>query len=194
MNTTMKKLLVGILALFAMFILPAFSKIKSGDELEITAIFGVAVEELARLDGDYPVSKDGTINLPFIGNVPAAGKTPDELEKEIAKAYRDAKIYSQPKFEVKIAEDVQIREPRVRVFGAVKNTGIVVLTVTEGMTIGEVIDAAGGTTDDSSKRWMELYRGGNTQRLDYSKTDVDKIILKDGDTIFIPKADYSLCC
>lgn len=46
------------------------------------------------LDGMYAISKDGTLNLPFVGRVRIAGQSTGEAGKVIEKAYIDQKIYS----------------------------------------------------------------------------------------------------
>ena len=55
--------------------------IGSDDELEII------VWTQPQLSGKVTVASDGTISMPLIGRVPAAGMTPDQLKAELEKRY-----------------------------------------------------------------------------------------------------------
>ena len=56
-------------------------QIGSDDELEIV------VWNQPQLSGKVVVASDGTISMPLIGRVPAAGLTPDELKADLEKRY-----------------------------------------------------------------------------------------------------------
>lgn len=45
---------------------------------------GVKVQEWPNLSGDYSVNPDGALSLPMIGDVPAAGREPADLAREIS--------------------------------------------------------------------------------------------------------------
>ena len=55
--------------------------IGSDDELEII------VWTQPQLSGKVTVASDGTISMPLIGRVPAAGMTPDQLKADLEKRY-----------------------------------------------------------------------------------------------------------
>ena len=55
--------------------------IGSDDELEIV------VWNQPQLSGKVIVASDGTIAMPLIGRVPAAGLTPDQLKADLEKRY-----------------------------------------------------------------------------------------------------------
>lgn len=57
------------------------------------------------LSGDYTVGPSGAVSLPFIGNLDASGKTPEELGKEVAeKLQQQLALRSQPSASVEIAQ------------------------------------------------------------------------------------------
>lgn len=95
--------LAGIFTIVATLLtIGCFSSVKpivAEDNLKIS-VRGVPSEEVKILGQIYPVSKAGTINLPFIGAIQARGKEPAQLEAEIAAAYQKAEIYPDPTFSV----------------------------------------------------------------------------------------------
>ncbi len=72
---------------------PLFSQIEAGHSV-IIKIMGVPVEEKAKIDETYPVSKHGKVNLPLVGEIQAAGLDSDQLAKSIQKAFRDGEIFN----------------------------------------------------------------------------------------------------
>ena len=94
----LKKMLVGLIALIC-FSLPIFAEIQAGKAIQIT-ISGVPSEEKGRIDGIYPVSDAGYINMPFIDAVLAAGKRNEDLAASLQARYRSAGIYTNPTIQV----------------------------------------------------------------------------------------------
>jgi protein involved in polysaccharide export with SLBB domain len=93
------------------------------------------------------VSADGEVTLPLIGNVHAAGRTPSELEAEIARRLVAGGILLRPDVSVQIAEH---RSSVVAVMGSVERPGLYPLT-RPGATIAEFIWAAGGPNKDAGR-------------------------------------------
>ncbi len=62
----------------------------------------ISEAEIAKINAVYPVSINGTINMPFIGAFRAAGVEPALLAHQLARAYKEAEIYERSKFEVRI--------------------------------------------------------------------------------------------
>ncbi len=115
---------------------PAAYALGAGDKIIVRAL---DVEEFAAepllIDGG------GEINLPLIGRVRAAGRTIDQLEREIAA--RLAKFLHEPQVTVSIAE---FHSRPVSVFGAVEQPGVHQLQGPK--TLWEVISLAGGLTNE----------------------------------------------
>jgi polysaccharide export outer membrane protein len=93
------------------------------------------------------VSADGDVTLPMIGSVHAAGRTPPELEADIARRLVAAGILTRPNVSVQIAEH---RSSVVAVMGSVERPGLYPLT-RPGATIAEFIWAAGGPNKDAGR-------------------------------------------
>ena len=102
-----------------------------------------------------PVRPDGRISVPLVGDVEAAGKTPDEvgadIEKSLATYVRDPKV-------AVILSELRSHEylSRVRVTGAVKNP--ISIPYRQGMTVIDAVLAAGGVTEFASADRTVLYR------------------------------------
>ena len=54
----------------------------------------------ARIDGIYPVSDAGIINMPFIGTVRAAGLRNEDLAASLQARYKSLGIYTNPTIQV----------------------------------------------------------------------------------------------
>jgi polysaccharide export outer membrane protein len=93
------------------------------------------------------VAADGEVALPIIGSVHAAGRTPSELEADIARRLVAGGILLHPDVSVQIAEH---RSSVVAVVGSVERPGLYPLT-RPGATIADFIWAAGGPSKDAGR-------------------------------------------
>jgi len=115
----------------------------------------VSVWHNPELGVTVPVRPDGKITVPLIGDVQAGGQTPEQVAATIQdklKAYvRDPQV-------AVILTQLRSHEylSRVRVTGAVRTP--VSLPYRQGMTVLDVVLAAGGTTEFASPDRTELYR------------------------------------
>jgi hypothetical protein len=68
--------------------------IRPGDEIEVTVdeLVGAGVERTNKTR----VGADGTVTMPMVEPIPAAGQTPAELSDAIARRYRDASLIERP--------------------------------------------------------------------------------------------------
>jgi polysaccharide export outer membrane protein len=89
-------------------------RVQAGDSLRITV---EGDESLSRV---YVVDSSGAFRMPLIGLVQAAGRTTDELAREIAQRLREGNFYRDPKVTVEIAQRAQAI---VTVQGAVRRGG-----------------------------------------------------------------------
>ena len=97
-------------------------------------------------NGQYRISGQGTINLPLVGEVKAAGKTQDELRVELASRLKH--YLRNPQINLMIGE---YRSRQVGVFGAVGKPGVYNLAGPHD-TLQDMISLAGGYSTDSSPR------------------------------------------
>jgi polysaccharide biosynthesis/export protein len=97
-------------------------------------------------NGQYRISGQGTINLPLVGEVKAAGKTQDELRAELAARLKH--YLRNPQINLMIGE---YRSRQVGVFGAVAKPGVYNLAGPND-TLQDMISLAGGYSTDASPR------------------------------------------
>jgi len=92
------------------------------------------------------VRDDGTIRLPVIGSMPAAGKTLDQLETDLARAYYPRYVTRRP---VIVAKVSRYHTLRVNVLGAVREPGTYELPARDCTLVGALM-AAGGLKPHST--------------------------------------------
>ena len=182
MNTRI--LMLGFLALiFASLSLTA--QIEAGKSINIT-IANVPDEDKATITNVYPVSESGTINMPFIGPVRAAGLRNEDLAFSLQSRYKAAGIYTNPTIQV-IANTVgaRVSEETVIVGGQVVKTGPVAYA--KELTLWGAIQAAGGPTPFGSMNRVKLTRNGSQKIYDVTKSQYAQIQLQRNDTIDVPQ-------
>lgn len=184
MNT---KTLLIMLSVYCAASLPSFSQIEAGTSVQIT-IMGVPVEEKGKIDALYPVFNNGTINLPYIGVIRAAGMQPENLAAAIQNAYKNAEIYTNPTIQViSTMEGAGVREQLVHVGGEVRRPGPI--KYNNNLTLYQAIQAAGGESEFGSIRRVILYRSGKSETLDLREEKNKSISLRPEDTIEVPAKD-----
>lgn len=178
-----KQIVAGLLALFCVTA-SALAQIQPGRAIQIT-ISGVPAEEKNRFDPIYPVSESGMINMPFIGQVRAAGLRAEQLAAALQSRYKEAGIYTNPTFQVIDSSSKSIEEQVVYVGGEVRRTGPVPYNRT--LTLYQAIQAAGGATEFGSMRRVKLFRGGKQKLYDLRQAQFMRIPLEPDDTIEVPQ-------
>ncbi len=93
------------------------------------------------------VSASGDVNIPTLGPVPAAGRTPSELEAEIARRLVRAGILRNPQVGVLV---VEYRSRVIPVIGSVERPGLYPLTRV-GTTLADLVWAAGGPNKEAGR-------------------------------------------
>lgn len=121
------------------------------------------------------VSASGIINYSYLGDLPVAGKTPFELEQDIARLLREGYLVN-PSVNVSV---IQYRP--FFIGGEVRSPGS--YPFQPGLTLDKAIALAGGLTDRASTRRIFIVKAGS------SATEQNKAVLGDpvgpGDTITI---------
>ena len=150
-------------------------------------ILRVDVEGRSDVSGDFSVDKNGSITLPSVGRVAAAGRTTTEIGTDIA---RRMSLVSSKIFQVTVTI-AQVASRRNYVLGAVLLPGMYVFR--ELPTVWEAITEAGGPTDDADLRLVEILSDSQPQPTVVDVTaatagDLGKLPrLRPGDTVRVPR-------
>lgn len=164
--------------------------ILAGQNITIT-IQGVPGDEAARVNSatGYPVDQSGYIRMPYIGGVRAAGLTPNQLASSIEGAYRNAQIYTNPTIQViATAVGAKINMQTVFVGGQVNKTGGVEFT--QGLTLYQAVQSAGGPTAFGALNRVEVLRGGENRVYNLKDIKTQQIAAQPGDTIKVPEKNW----
>ena len=138
---------------------------------------------------NQPIDTKGYISVPYAGLVPAAGKTPSQVEKEIVDRIKDRAIEPQA-----VVSLVTQNTSLITVVGEVNN---LITSVTgripaqpAGERLLDVITRAGGLRDQGQDLWVTLERHGNRATVPFGALLYEpgnNIWAWPGDTIFLYK-------
>lgn len=131
-------------------------------------VLDVTVFMVPDLSKSLQVAEDGTINLPLTGQLTAAGKSPSQLEREIASRL-NARYIKSPQVTVFVKE---YNSQRVTVSGAVRNPGVFPLRGNE--TLMQVIAKGGGLDREVSSSDIVVFRTIDGERA-LARYDYDAI-------------------
>jgi len=115
------------------------------------AMTGTVIQQQSTIP-PLTVDENGRIRLPFAGSIPAAGRTPAEVEREITS--RLVGMAHLPQVSVGI---VQNASSTVAVLGNIKTNGRVPITP-RGERLLDIIAAAGGVSNPVTKTAIEVQR------------------------------------
>jgi len=179
------KSILSVFIVMALAVIPMFGQIQVGKSVSIS-ILGVPPEEKGRVDGAYPVADNGTINMPFIGSIQAAGLKPESLAAALEARYRSAQIYRNPTFQVvSDTEGAALDESVVHMGGQIGRAGPVKFQ--RGLTLWQAIQAAGGPSPFGTLKRVQLLRGGKQRQYDLTKLENMQITLEPNDSIEVPQ-------
>lgn len=125
-------------------------RFKNGDLVVITFSGGPGGDLIPQ--HDERIKDDGTITLPLIGSIKAAGKSPGTLQNEIQNAYV-------PKYYKRLTVTVKPFEQFFYVQGQVRQPGR--YPYSGEITAMKAITTAGGFTDFANKKKVRLTREGD---------------------------------
>ena len=164
-------------------------------------VLTIQVFDQADLGGKYAVETDGTFSFPLVGRVKAGGLTLRAFEEALKTKLADG-FFRNPQVTVGVE---QYRSQRVFVMGEVRNPGPVPLT--GGMTLIEALARAGSTSPTASGEVsiVRAPQGAKGPMLPNQEDGAEmfrarvrdleagslkqNIELRDGDTIFVPRAE-----
>ncbi len=167
----------------------------TGDRIEVKVL------DFPELEGDYLIPPAGSIDLPWIGRISVVGKTIEQLGAEIDTKYRA--LIKRPYVTVNLTN---YRPLNVMILGEVNRPGSYTVDLKAGVgvnapgiqfpTVMQAIELAGGITQDAKLEQVLVRRPnpqGQEQVLTLNLWELLKtgqgsrdLILRDGDTIFIP--------
>ncbi len=152
-------------------------------------VLAVNVWKEPDISRSFPVRSDGKISLPLVGELQAAGRTPVQLEQEIATRLRS---YMTDPVVTVIVE--QANSEKINVLGQVAKPGAYAFTIAP--TVVDAIAAAGGLRDFAKKKDIVVLRqkpGGGQDRLSFNysnflkgKASAKNIDLQPHDTVVVP--------
>ncbi|SNS94144.1 polysaccharide export outer membrane protein [Sphingomonas laterariae] len=151
-------------------------RLASGDHLRVT-VFGEPT-----LTAEYEVGVGGTVTLPLISEVPAAGQTPTQLASAISTRLEQGGFVLAPK----VAVDVLSHRP-VYLLGEVNKPGE--YPYEGGLTFHQAIAKAGGFTPRASRGTIVLQRSGWAASRTI-KLNGEPLVILPGDTIIVKEAFF----
>ncbi|MFA0731445.1 MAG: hypothetical protein LKKZDAJK_001650 [Candidatus Fervidibacter sp.] len=160
-------------------------RLNPGDHLNIT----VLGEPL--LSGDQLIGPDGTIRLPLIGTVMAAGLTLDELTQRLTQSLR--RFLRDPKVVVALKQLPPMFR-RIYVLGAVKMPGAYALPTGGSATVIDAIALAGGFAEEADLERVRIFqKDGRVLTVNLKNFQADGFrlngsTLQPGDLVWVPPA------
>jgi polysaccharide export outer membrane protein len=155
----------------------------------------------ADMSGKFTVEADGTFTYPMIGRVKAGGLTLRGLEAAIKKQLKDDGFFRNPQITVAVET---YKSQKVFVVGEVRSPGTYPLS--GDINLVEVLARAGSTLPSASGEAVIVHAGENAAGPTMPTTDdgtdlvrvnlrdlengtiASNAALKDGDTVFVPRA------
>ena len=164
---------------------PGPYRIRVGDQLDVRFYQTPELNVTA-----IPVRSDGRISVELLGDVEAAGSTPDELTARLVQGY--SRELEKPRITV----IVRVFGGQVYVAGEVGKSGNV--PYTDGLTALQAIAAAGGFTDNAEPSTVALLRRdpdgswrGYSLALEATIAAADPtqdVVLRPSDIVYVPKS------
>jgi len=148
------------------------SLLQSGDQLKVI-VFGEDA-----LSGIYEISPAGTITMPLVGAVSAAGRTTSALARALTHAYASGKLLQEPKISVSV-----VTYRPFYIFGEVTTPGK--YPYTGGLDVLTAVATAGGFTYRASRTSVLIRHPGDDVWQEYSMGA--PILIQPGDLIRVPE-------
>ncbi|WP_133406237.1 polysaccharide export protein [Parashewanella tropica] len=146
-----------------------------------------STQRTAEFDG-IRVQKDGTITYAYAAELQAAGKTVQQLHRDLVKKL--SKVIEKPQVDVKV---VGYKSQKVYITGEVKQPGIEAITEVP-LTLIDAVNAAGGLTKEADWKQVTFTRNGKTEIINlnrfYERGDLSQNrLLTNGDIVHVNRTD-----
>src|SRR5580658_80705 len=134
--------------------------------------------------GQFVVRPDGKVSVPLVGEIQAAGLTPEKLSLSIAESLQ--KVMVHPEVTVGVEK---VNSKKYYIQGEVNRPGSYPLVI--DTTILEALVNAGGFRDFANTKKIVILRGNERIKFNYNQVTHGKkmdqnIMLKPGDQIIVP--------
>lgn len=157
--------------------------IRQGDQIKIS-VWGYP-----EFTSEGLVKETGTFTVPLVGELVVGGLTKEQFTDQLKQKLA---VYIKGEIQLTIAVISTIL-PKVAVLGAVTRQDN--YTITNDVSLIEILSTAGGTTQDSDLRHIKIIRTGkNSEPLEVDliayieKGKVETIpMVRPGDTVYVPK-------
>lgn len=143
-----------------------------GDKVRIL-VFG---EE--DLSGEFTIDNRGSVDLPLIGEAPAAGKTIRQLEQEVVARFKQGYL-----LDPRVSIDVLNYRPFF-IQGEIKSAGE--YPYKSGITALDAVAIAGGYSYRAKKNLIYIRRAGSGEERAYDPS-IARVMVQPGDNIRIPE-------
>jgi polysaccharide export outer membrane protein len=147
------------------------------------------------LSMSVPVRPDGRLTTPLVEDLPASGKTPTQLARDIEKAI--AKYVQSPVVTVVVTRFVGPYTEQIRVIGEAAKPHT--LPYVQNMTLLDVMIAVGGITDFAAGNKASILRtvGGKSEQFGVRLIDLVRggdlsanVLMRPGDILVIPQSFF----
>jgi polysaccharide biosynthesis/export protein len=147
-------------------------------------ILMIKVWKEAELSGNVSVRPDGKVTLPLIGELQAAGTTPEGLKTKIVEALTE--YINKPEVTVLL---MSVQSKKFHIMGEVNRPGSYPLVVP--VTVLEALTNAGGFREFANTKKITVLRNGKTIKFNYNdvikgKNMQQNVMIENGDYIVVP--------
>lgn len=176
-----------------------------GERVTRNDLVNLRVGDDETFNGNYVISRDGTLKLPFLAPIRAQGQSTDQIEADIARQLIDNDFYSDaPRISVRVSDFASVTvgvsgavfEPRVVEIGGIPGNSLdsrrqdALGASTEGRNLSAALRSAGGVRPDADISAVVVRRGGTVYRLDmrgvFEGRNAVDIMLITGDEVSVP--------
>ena len=139
------------------------------------------------------VSQDGTITLPIVGELQAAGKTLAQIEASVVDIYYPKYVVSRPMVVCEVNKYQRESERIFAVIGLVNSSGIFPYPADVQYNLMEALAFAGGLDMVADPRYLKIYRQDDTSQVlcatlgvdDKSLSEAYRFTIQPGDLIYV---------
>ena len=165
-------------------------KLRPGDHLRFQIIED---EDAPR---ELVIGEDGSVEVPYLGPRPTAGRSLQEFAAEV-KAALEADYYRHATVRVSLSDRPKTSTNRGRIFitGQVKRVGMVEIDRSDNNTVSKVILANGGLADFAEAKSVKIFRTDSTGKVETKIVDLHEVLengridkdepIRDGDLIVV---------
>ncbi len=140
--------------------------LRTGDMFTMR-LMGAPTEYTTEFTGEYTVAEDGTVGIPEIGAVKAAGLTPTQLARSIQAQLVQMKIFTKPVAEISVPQQSRL----ITIGGGVRAPGA--QQWGPDMTLTSAVSRAGGASDFGDISKIKIRRDGKVTMFNLKKVDKD---------------------